>query len=49
MNGGRAGCQNVRDLRYAALRRYLAKQFHSDYAQGQGIEKIVRNEVFKEI
>jgi hypothetical protein len=47
------GCQNVSqnvsDLRYAALRRYLAKQFHPDYAHGQGIEKIVRNEIFKEI
>jgi hypothetical protein len=43
------GGQNVSDLRYAALRRYLAKQFHPDYAPGQGIEKIVRNEIFKEI
>jgi hypothetical protein len=42
-------CQNVSDLRYAALRRYLAKQFHPDYSPGQGIEKIVRNEIFKEI
>jgi hypothetical protein len=47
--GNNAGCQNVRDLRYAALRRHLAKQFHPDYAQGQGIENIVRNEIFKEI
>jgi hypothetical protein len=31
------------------LKRYLAKQFHPDYATGQGIEKIVRNEIFKEI
>jgi hypothetical protein len=43
------GCQNVSDLRYAALKRYLAKRFHPDYAPGQGIEKTVRNEVFKEI
>ena len=43
------GCQNVSDLRYAALKRYLAKRFHPDYAAGQGIEKIVRNEIFKEI
>jgi hypothetical protein len=42
------GCQNVSDLRYAALKRYLAKRFHPDYAPG-GIEKIVRNEIFKEI
>jgi hypothetical protein len=41
--------QNVSDLRYAALKRYLAKQFHPDYAPGHGIEKIVRNEIFKEI
>ena len=27
----------------------LAKQFHPDYAPGEGIEKIVRNEIFKEI
>ncbi len=43
------GCQNVSDLRYAALKRYLAKRFHPDYAPGQGIEKTVRNEIFKEI
>jgi len=41
--------QNVSDLRYAALKRYLAKQFHPDHAPGHGIEKIVRNEIFKEI
>jgi hypothetical protein len=44
-----AGCQNVSDLRYASLKRYLAKRFHPDHAPGQGIEKIVRNEIFKEI
>jgi hypothetical protein len=43
------GCQNVSDVRYASLKRYLAKQFHPDYAPGQGIEKIVRNEIFKQI
>ena len=42
-------CQNVCDLRYAALKRYLAKQFHPDSATGSGIEKVVRNEIFKEI
>jgi hypothetical protein len=42
-------CQNVSDLRYASLKRWLAKQFHPDYSPGQGIEKIVRNEIFKEI
>jgi len=26
-----------------------AKRFHPDYAPGQGIEKIIRNEIFKEI
>jgi hypothetical protein len=31
------------------LRRYLARQFHPDHAPGQGIEKVVRNEIFKEI
>src|SRR6266516_741978 len=41
--------QNVSDLRYAALKRYLAKKFHPDHAPGHGIEKIVRNEIFKEI
>jgi exopolyphosphatase/pppGpp-phosphohydrolase len=41
--------QNVSDLRYAALKRYLAKQLHPDHAPGHGIEKIVRNEIFKEI
>jgi hypothetical protein len=41
--------QNVSDARYAALKRFLAKRFHPDYAPGQGIEKLVRNEFFKEI
>jgi hypothetical protein len=45
-NGGR---QNVSDLRYASLKRFLAKRFHPDHAPGQGIEKLVRNEIFKEI
>src|SRR6266566_3287439 len=44
-----ASRQNVSDVRYASLKRYLAKRFHPDYAPGQGIEKIVRNEIFKEI
>ena len=43
------GSQKVSDLRYASLKRYLAKGFHPDYAPGQGIEKIDRNEIFKEI
>jgi len=43
------GGQKVSDLRYGSLKRYLAKRFHPDYAPGQGIEKIVRNEIFKEI
>jgi len=42
-------CHRVTDVRYASLKRYLAKQFHPDYAPGRGIEKIVRNEIFKEI
>jgi len=46
-NGG--GAENVSDVRYASLKRYLAKRFHPDHAPGQGIEKIVRNEIFKEI
>jgi len=43
------GAENVSDVGYASLKRYLAKRFHPDYAPGQGIEKIVRNEIFKEI
>jgi hypothetical protein len=46
---GNNGGQNVSDLRYAALKRYLAKQFHPDHAPGHGIEKVVRSEIFKEI
>ena len=42
-------CQNVSDIKYVSLKRYLAKRFHPDYAPGQGIEKTVRSEVFKEI
>jgi hypothetical protein len=41
--------RNVSDVRYASLKRFLAKRFHPDYAPGQVIEKIVRNEIFKEI
>ena len=42
-------CQNVTELRYAALKRYLAKRFHPDCAPGRGFEKTVRDEIFKEI
>jgi hypothetical protein len=48
-NSNNGGCHNVTKLRYAALKRYLAKQFHPDCAPGQGFEKIVRNDIFKEI
>jgi hypothetical protein len=44
-----SGRQNVSDVRYASLKRYLAKRFHPDFAPGEGIEKVVRNEIFKEI
>ncbi len=37
------------DKRYDALRRFLAKQFHPDHAPGNGIEKMIRGEMFKEI
>jgi hypothetical protein len=45
-NGGH---QSVSDVRYASLKRYLAKRFHPDFAPGEGIERVVRNEIFKEI
>jgi len=45
----KGGRQNVTDVRYASLKRYLAKRFHPDYSPGEGIEKIIRNEMFKEI
>jgi hypothetical protein len=41
--------QVVRDLKYATLKRWLAKHFHPDCAPGNGFEKVVRNEIFKEI
>jgi hypothetical protein len=44
-----SGRQNVSDVRYASLKRYLAKRFHPDFAPGEGIEKVFRNEIFKEI
>ena len=47
--GGEIRPKNVSDVRYASLKRFLAKRFHPDYAGAQGIEKIVRNEIFKEI
>ncbi len=37
------------DHRYGALRRFLAKRFHPDHASGTEIEKLIRNEIFKEI
>jgi hypothetical protein len=37
------------DVRYPALRRFLAKRFHPDHAPGSGIEKVIRSELFKEI
>jgi hypothetical protein len=43
------GSERVTDLRYASLKRYLAKRFHPDYSPGEGIEKVVRSEIFKEI
>jgi hypothetical protein len=43
------GAQKVSDLRYASLKRYLAKRFHPDYSPREGIEKLIRNEIFKEI
>jgi hypothetical protein len=46
---GEARPHNVSDVRYASLKRFLAKRFHPDYAGAQGIEKILRNEIFKEI
>jgi hypothetical protein len=42
-------CQNASDFKYVSLKRYLAKRFHPDYSPGEGIEKIIRNEMFKEI
>ena len=44
-----SGRQNVSDVRYASLKRYLAKRFHPDFAPGEVIEKVFRNEIFKEI
>jgi hypothetical protein len=44
-----SGRQNVSDVRYASLKRYLAKRFHPDFGPGEGIEKVFRNEIFKEI
>jgi hypothetical protein len=41
--------QVVSDLKYATLKRWLAKQFHPDCAPGNGFEKVVRNEILKEI
>src|SRR5262250_3142764 len=39
------GAENVSDVRYASLKRYLAKRFHPDYAPGQGIEKEIWSEI----
>ena len=43
------GSSDGSDARYPALRRFLAKRFHPDHAPGEGIEKIIRGEIFKEI
>ena len=38
-----------RDRRFAALRRYLAREFHPDHSTGEGLEKLVRAEIFKKV
>lgn len=35
--------------RYRKLRSLLAREFHPDYNKSEGIEKIIRTEIFKEI
>lgn len=40
--GGDAG-------RYAALKRILARELHPDYAPGDGIERVVREAIFKKV
>src|SRR5437764_4650569 len=45
----KARYQNLSDFRFAALKRHLAKRLHPDYAPGNGIVKLVRAEIFKEI
>jgi hypothetical protein len=49
LNTGDAAGSDGIDVRYPALRRFLAKRFHPDQAPGDGTEKIIRNEIFKEI
>jgi hypothetical protein len=34
------GCQNVSDVRYASLKRYLAKQFHPDCAPDKASRRL---------
>jgi hypothetical protein len=43
------GAAGTNDKRYADLRRFLAKRFHPDHADGTGMEKAIRGEVFKEV
>jgi hypothetical protein len=47
--GNNGASQKTGDAKYRALKHFLAKRFHPDYAPAQGIEKLVRNEIFKEI
>lgn len=39
----------VSDKRFDALRRFLAREFHPDHSKVEGIDKIVRAEIFKHV
>ncbi len=37
------------DRKFSELRRFLARQFHPDHSKHDGIEKIIRAEIFKNV
>src|SRR5262245_2266617 len=47
--GNDGGRQNVGDVSYTSIKRYLARRLQPEFARGEGIEKVVRNEFLKEI
>jgi hypothetical protein len=49
LEGQRDGAAGRSDKRFDELRRYLAREFHPDHAKAEGIEKLVRAEIFKQV
>ncbi len=45
----RSAPQAEGDLRFKLLRQMIAQEFHPDHAKAEGLEKMVRQEIFKQL